>query len=105
MTPEIMDLVVKAVFGILGLLGIWLVGWVKDALKARVEAEQKAELIERVYNFVAAADQMLKESDPDGSKRKGYVTENLMKLGIVITEEVNAIIEAAVFGINIEQKE
>lgn len=105
MTPEIMDLVVKAVFGILGLLGIWLVGWVKDALKARVQAEQAAELDRLIYNFVAAADQMLKEVDPDGSKRKAYVTGNLMKLGIVITEEVNARIEAAVFGINIEQKE
>lgn len=105
MTPEIMDMVVKAVFGILGLLGIWLVGWVKDALKARVEAEQASELDRLIYDFVAAAEQMLKKDDPYGDKRKAYVTENLMKLGIAITEEVNAMIEAAVFGINIEQKE
>ena len=105
MTPEIMDLVVKAVFGILGLLGIWLVGWVKDALKARVEAEQAAELDRLIYDFVAAAEQTLKEGDSDGSKRKAYVTENLMALGIAISQEINARIEAAVFGINIEQKE
>lgn len=105
MTPEIMDLVVEAVFGILGLLGIWLVGWVKDALKARVEAEQAAELDRLIYDFVAAAEQMLKEGDSDGSKRKAYVTENLMALGIAISQEINARIEAAVFGINIEQKE
>lgn len=101
MTPEIMDLVVKAVFGILALMGIWLVGWVKDALKARVEAEQNVELYQRIYSFVAAADQMLKAEDPDGSKRKAYVVENLMALGIAITQEVNALIEAAVYEINL----
>ena len=104
MTPEIMDLVVKVVLGILALMGIWLVGWVKDALKARVEAEQASELDRLIYDFVAAAEQMLKKDDPHGDKRKAYVTENLMKLGIAITEEVNARIEAAVYAINVAQE-
>ena len=104
MTPEIMDLVVKAVFGILGLLGIWLIGWIKDALKARVDAEQAAELDRLIYDFVAAAEQVLKEKDPTGKLRKQYVTENLMALGFAISQEVNARIEAAVYGINLEQK-
>ena len=104
MTPEIIDLAAKAVLLVLGLLGIWLVGWLKDALKARVESEQATQLDRLIYDFVAAAEQTLKEGDPDGSKRKAYVTENLMALGIAISQEINARIEAAVFGINLEQK-
>ena len=105
MTPEIMELAVKAILGVLGLLGIWLVGWIKDALKARVEAEQAAELDRLIYDFVACAEQTLKEKDPTGKIRKQYVTENLMALGFAISQEVNARIEAAVYGINIEARQ
>lgn len=104
MTPEIMDLAVKAILGVLALMGIWLVGWLKDALKARINAEQANELDRLIYDFVAAAEQQLKEKDPTGKLRKQYVTENLMELGFAISKEINARIEAAVYGINLEQK-
>lgn len=105
MTPEIMELAVKAILGILGLLGIWLIGWIKDYLKARVETEQAAELDRLIYDFVACAEQTLKKNDPSGRLRKQYVTEQLMALGFAISQEVNARIEAAVYGINIEARQ
>ena len=101
---EIIELAVKALFGLLAIGGIWLVGYVKDVLKAKTEAEQAGELDRLIYDFVAAAEQMLKEKDPTGKLRKQYVTENLMALGFAISQEINARIEAAVYGINIEQK-
>ena len=105
MTPEIMELAVKAILGVLALMGIWLIGWIKDYLKARVETEQAAELDRLIYDFVACAEQTLKKNDPSGGLRKQYVTEQLMALGFAISQEVNARIEAAVYGINIEARQ
>lgn len=102
---EIIELTIKAIFGLLAIGGIWLISYAQAALKAKVDAEQASELDRLIYDFVAAAEQMLKEGDPTGENRKAYVTENLMKLGFAITEEVNARIEAAVYGINIEARQ
>lgn len=102
--PEIIDLAVKVIIGILGLCAMWLVGYAKNALKARAEAEEATQLDVLIYDFVAAAEQQLKKDDPDGSKRNQYVKDNLQELGIAITEEINARIEAAVFEINRTEK-
>jgi len=49
---------------------------------------------------VEAAEQMLKDDDPDGTKRKAYVIEQLCVLGYTITEEINAYIESEVYKLN-----
>ena len=101
MSQEIIELVVKALFGLLAIGGIWLVGFVKDVLKTKVEAQQASELDRLIYDFVAAAEQQLKADDPDGTKRKAYVVEQLNAVGIAISQEINARIEAAVYEINL----
>ena len=101
MSQEIIELVVKALFGLLAIGGIWLVGFVKEVLKTKVEAQQASELDRLIYDFVAAAEQQLKEEDPDGTKRKAYVVEQLNAVGIAISQEINARIEAAVYEINL----
>ena len=101
MSQEIIDLVVKALFGLLAIGGIWLVGFVKDVLKTKIDAQQASELDRLIYDFVAAAEQMLKADDPDGSKRKAYVVEQLNAVGIAISKEIDARIEAAVYEINL----
>ena len=101
MSQEIIELVVKALFGLLTIGGIWLVGFVKEVLKTKVEAQQASELDRLIYDFVAAAEQQLKEEDPDGTKRKAYVVEQLNAVGIAISQEINARIEAAVYEINL----
>lgn len=98
--PEIIDLAVKVIFGLLGLGAMWCLHYAKNALKARTESDEASQLDVLIYDLVAAAEQLLKKDDPDGSKRNQYVKDNLKELGIVITEEINARIEAAVFGIN-----
>lgn len=67
------------------------------AKKEEIEDEKLRALIE---SFVEAAEQMLKEDDPDGTIRKQYVEENLKLLGYEINEQINAYIEAYVFDIN-----
>lgn len=101
MNSEIIELIVKALFGLLAIVGIWLVGFVKEELSAKISAHQASELDRLIWDFVAAADQMLKADDPDGSKRKAYVVEQLNAVGIAISEEINARIEAAVYEINL----
>lgn len=101
MTQEIIELIVKALFGLLALGGLWLVSFIKDELAAKISAQQASELDRLIYDFVAAAEQQLKEEDPDGSKRKAYVVEQLNAVGIAISQEINARIEAAVYEINL----
>lgn len=104
MNPEIIELAVKAVIGLLAIGGLWLVSYAKAALKARAEAEEASELDRLIYDFVACAEQTLKENDPTGKLRKQYVVEQLNALGFAVNQEINARIEAAVYGINLDSK-
>ena len=79
---------VGAVCYVVPKLKLWLVA------KAGTEAANG--IILTVEQFVLAADQMFKANDPDGSIRNMYVKEQLAKLGIAITDEINAYIEARV---------
>lgn len=102
---EIIELTIKAIFGLLAIGGIWLISYAQAALKAKVDAEQASELDRLIYDFVACAEQTLKKEDPTGKLRKQYVVENLNALGFAINQEINARIEAAVYGINIEARQ
>lgn len=69
-------------------------------LKAKLDAEQWEALKRLVAVLVEAAEQTLKEDDPTGKLRKQYVVSQLHELSYDVTEEVNALIEAAVYGLN-----
>ena len=102
-SPELIELITRAIFALLALGCLWFFGHVKNALQAKVEQGQASELDILIKEFVAAAEQTLKEKDPTGKLRKRYVEECLTEIGIVITNEINARIEAAVYELN--QKE
>jgi len=68
----------------------------RSKLKAEIEAGKASELDKLIYQFVSAADQLLKAEDPTGAKRQAYVYGLLTKLGVVITDIVKAKIEANV---------
>ena len=99
---DLVQLITRAVFTLLGFGLLVLLKHIKAALDAKVEAGKAGELDLLIADFVAAAEQLLKQDDPDGSKRKQYVTDCLMAIGIAITDEINARIEAAVFRQNLE---
>lgn len=73
---------------------------VKKFLDEKVSEKNRAVLIHLVTVFVEAAEQLLKEDDPTGEKRKAYVVEQLKLLGFEITTYIENLIESNVFNLN-----
>lgn len=102
---ELIDIVIKIAatllaFG-LGLLLKQIGSWVKSNLSEKESAMLNAFIAE----LVAAAEQMYKNEDPDGSIRLDYVESMLVQSGHDITDVVAALIESKVFEINLAEKE
>lgn len=98
---EIIDIVIKVVATLLALglgwVGKYLVNWLKSKL-----SEKNAEKLDLfVAELVAAAEQMYKKDDPDGTVRLLYVEKMLAQAGYEITDAVRALIESKVFNINL----
>lgn len=72
----------------------------EKGIVAWAEKTENADLKEIVQVFCEAAEQMFKIGDDTGKQRKTYVKNMLTICGIDVTEEVNAMIEAAVYQIN-----
>lgn len=102
MNETLINMIVEVVFALFALGGIYCLTQISKRLKAEIEEGEANEFEELLYMFVRAAEQMFKKDDPTGDKRKAYVVERLCELGVKITEEVNALIEAAVFDLNLE---
>lgn len=98
---NIMDIIIKLAATLLvagiGWLGRYLVQWLKSILDEK--DSEKLDLF--IAELVAAAEQMHKKDDPDGTIRLQYVQSMLVKAGYTITESVRALIESKVFGINL----
>ena len=102
---EIMNVIIRVLAMLLalgaGYLGRFLVNW----LKSNLDEKAKAKLDLFITELVAAAEQMYKKDDPDGSVRLGYVQEMLVEAGYDITNAVQALIESKVFEINLLNNE
>lgn len=101
---EIMNIIIKIVAMLLalgaGYLGKYVVNWLKTNLDDRGDA--KLDLF--VAELVAAAEQMYKKDDPDGTARLEYVQTMLIGAGYDITDAVQALIESKVFEINLTNR-
>lgn len=101
---QIMDIIIE-IAALLLLLGI---GYAGKHLIAFVKSKMSASDAEKLDRFIAeltaAAEQMYKKDDPDGSIRLKYVQDRLVEEGYKITEAVRALIEAKVYDINITNK-
>lgn len=53
-----------------------------------------------IKSFVQAAEQLLHDTDDDGTKRMDYVKNQLTAIGIGITEDIVSMIEGAVWEVN-----
>lgn len=100
MEQQIIDIVVKVIFGLLSLAGLYLVRYIKAWLARRTTGQEETILDGVISQLVDAAEQTLKGTDPTGVKRKQYVMEQLLSLGYTITDLLNAKVEAAVFKLN-----
>lgn len=65
-------------------------------LSAKTGNEKLAILRTTIAEYVRAADQMFKTDDPTGEVRNDYVKEQLVSIGIEITDAIDAYIESAV---------
>lgn len=101
---EIVNIIVKIVAMLLalgaGYLGKYVVNWLKTNLDDRGDA--KLDLF--VAELVAAAEQMYKKDDPDGTARLEYVQTMLIGAGYDITDAIQALIESKVFEINLTNR-
>lgn len=100
MLNEIVTLLVKFVAFLLAGFILALIPRVKEWLDGKISQIDNETLALIVKSFVEAAEQMYKAEDPTGTKRKAYVEKNLTELGVKITEEINALIEQAVYQVN-----
>lgn len=97
---ELINAVLKIIATLIG-LGLIYVGKLAVAwLKSKLSAQNASKLDKFVEQLVAAAEQMYKNEDKDGSVRLEYVQTMLVEAGYDITEAVRALIEAKVFDIN-----
>ena len=90
---EIISILIKlfAVF-----IVVYLIPKFREFLNEKIGAEKSAALEKYIKDFVLAADQLYKSEDPSGEIRNAYVKEQLEKLGYVISDLINAKIEAEV---------
>lgn len=98
MYEQIIDIIVKLVATI---MVAYVLPEFKRWLHMRLGEQKMAKLIEYIEKFVRAAEQMYKDTDVTGEKRKEYVVEQLKSLGYIITDEINAKIESEVFNVNL----
>lgn len=100
MTTEILDVIVRLLAALFVGIMAYLAPKVASLIKINGESIESSEIMKLVLCFVQAADQLLKDDDPTGEKRKQYVIENLEALGYEITDSIIAMIEGSVWQVN-----
>lgn len=96
-TISIIGKLIAAIFvGVITYLAPKLKEWLK--IHASKSSQERIKLL--ITSFAEAAEQLLHDDDPDGSKRMAYVKNQLAAVGVSITAEIIAMIESAVWEIN-----
>lgn len=104
---EYIEIITKVIIPILGAILMYIVvPFVKKTvipyINSKTTETQRNMIYTIVLEIVAAAEQMLKDKDPTGEKRKQYVLDRLKDKEIDINmDELNDMIESAVLEINI----
>lgn len=102
---DIIDIVLKVLALLLG-AGLGYLGKLAVSyIKSKLTAQQAAELDTLIGELVAAAEQMYKAGDNNGSIRYDYVVGRLRDLGYAVTKEVNDLIESNVLKVNLAVRE
>lgn len=96
----ILDILVKLIGAIVGAGVVYLIGEAHKYLRASMDEKNRAKLDAFVSSLVAAADQMYKAEDADGSIRLGYVQGMLVEAGYELTDAIRALIESKVLELN-----
>lgn len=98
------DQMISIVGKLIAAIFVGVVTYLAPRAKAWLEAhtsksdQEKVKLL--ITSFAEAAEQLLHDDDPDGSKRMDYVKNQLTAVGISLTSEIISMIEGAVWEIN-----
>ena len=87
---------------VLTIIGLVITYYVIPILKSKV-SDEKLSIVEMWVNIAVAAAEQMKVAGllPDGQEKKDFVLQFIKDKGITITEqELDALIEAAVYEIN-----
>lgn len=104
---DYIEITTKIIIPILGAILIYVVvPFIKNTIipyfESKTTATQREIMYELVFRGVAAAEQLLKDIDPTGVKRKQYVIDYMLsKDKDIDMDDLNKLIEAAVLEINI----
>lgn len=101
---QIMENIIEIVALLVLLLGGKLIEQADSYLKLKKKEKEAAALEKFVDSLVAAAEQLFKKEDDDGSIRMNYVQNQLIDAGYDLTEAVMALIESKVYNLNIEAR-
>jgi len=101
----IIEIIIKILVGVLATVILALIPKVNAWLKEKLGQENLNKVTEYIQIFCKAAEQQLKDVDPDGLKRKAFVMAQLKSMNIDISEEIlDSLIESCVYGINLANK-
>lgn len=101
---DIINISIQLVATLLAFAVAWVSRYLVDWLKTNLDEKEEAMLDQFIADLVAAAEQMYKKDDPDGSARLHYVQSMLVEAGYEVTEFIQAMIESKVFDINLTNK-
>lgn len=88
---------------VVGLLA-YLAPKAKSWLRANTDAATLENIRCLVQSFARAAEQLYHDQDPSGEKRQQFVQEQLLAMGVSVSEAVINMIEGAVWEINTENR-
>lgn len=94
------NIIIKAVGIVLGALVAYLIPKADAWLRTKTSQQAYESLSLLVKTIVQSAQQQLWQEP--GEQRKAYVIEQLTALGYEVTDEINSMIEAAVYQIHTE---
>ena len=97
---EITEILIRITAAILAAVATFLVKEAVRYIQIKREQEEKSVLDRFICELVYAAEQLLKDEDPSGSARLGYVQQMLIEAGYELTDTIRATIEAYVYEIN-----
>ncbi len=104
MSNEMISIIGKLIAAIFVGIIAYLTPKIKDWFDVNTTHSEQETIKLLISSFVQAAEQLLHDKDPDGTKRMNYVKNQLTALGIGITSEVVSMIEGAVWEVNNKNK-
>lgn len=104
MSDQMIDILGKLIAAVFVSLMAYFTPKIKRWLETHTNKTNQQQIEALVKSFVQAAEQLLHNDDPDGTKRMQYVKNELNALGVEINKEIIGMIEGQVWEVNNKNK-